>query len=178
MKSLFYGMLFMLSVASATLGESLKGCVYLIEEKTNDASTPAECLMKNIRTYVKAGWKPSKSLSWNQVDGTQQTQTFSLSRNPTRMVRQMLCIRDSVLPFVLIYQGKVKAPFSGKFRFVGTGDDVLLVRWNRKLVLEGGYMLPTVGIQSVSRSESDCCPQTGGARVRHHESARRLLLEC
>ena len=37
------------------------------------------------------------------------------------------------------YKGAVKPPQNGKFRFVGSGDDFLLVRWDRKVVLDSGY---------------------------------------
>ncbi len=45
--------------------------------------------------------------------------------------------------WVAVYRGKVKAPKSGKFRFVGTGDDLLCVRFNRKMVLEAGWAIPS-----------------------------------
>lgn len=45
--------------------------------------------------------------------------------------------------WVAIYRGKVRAPKSGKFRFVGTGDECVAVRFNRKTVLEAGYRLPS-----------------------------------
>ncbi len=45
--------------------------------------------------------------------------------------------------WVVVYRGKVRAPKSGKFRFVGTGDDLLCVRFNRKMVLEAGYAIPS-----------------------------------
>ncbi len=45
--------------------------------------------------------------------------------------------------WVVVYRGKVRAPKSGKFRFVGTGDDLLCVRFNRKQVLEAGYAIPS-----------------------------------
>ncbi len=155
-------MLFMLSVASMSLGESLKGTAYIIEEKNNAPSSSTVRLMEGVRNYVKTGWKPSKSLSWTKVNDTLSAQTFSVPRTQTRTMRQKLGVSDFGSPLVLIYRGKVKAPFSGKFRFIGTGDDVLLVRWNSKLVLEGGLMLPTVGIQSVSNSESDVVRKQAG----------------
>jgi hypothetical protein len=43
------------------------------------------------------------------------------------------------------YKGKVKCPQTGKFRFVGSGDDILVVRWNRKIALDSGYYQPVVG---------------------------------
>ena len=41
--------------------------------------------------------------------------------------------------WVCIYSGNVVAPFTGKFRFVGFGDDVLIVRFNKKIVFEYGW---------------------------------------
>ncbi len=46
--------------------------------------------------------------------------------------------------WVAVYRGKVKAPKSGKFRFVGTGDDLICVRFNRKTVLEAGWCIPSL----------------------------------
>lgn len=41
----------------------------------------------------------------------------------------------------VVYRGKVRAPKTGKFRFIGTGDDYIGVRFNRQMVLEGGYRM-------------------------------------
>lgn len=45
--------------------------------------------------------------------------------------------------WLVVYRGKVVAPKSGKFRFVGTGDDFMAVRFNKKTVLDAGYRMPT-----------------------------------
>ena len=45
--------------------------------------------------------------------------------------------------WLAVYRGKVVAPKTGKFRFIGTGDDFFAVRFNRKTVLEAGYRAPT-----------------------------------
>ncbi len=47
--------------------------------------------------------------------------------------------------WVCIYSGNVVAPFSGKFRFVGFGDDVLIVRFNKKIVFEYGWYSYSLG---------------------------------
>ncbi len=47
------------------------------------------------------------------------------------------------------YRGAVKAPQTGKFRFVGSGDDFLTVRWNRKVALDSGYQQFLVGGENV-----------------------------
>ncbi len=46
--------------------------------------------------------------------------------------------------FMVVYRGKVRAPKSGKFRFVGAGDDMICVRFNRKTVLEAGWAIPSM----------------------------------
>ena len=46
--------------------------------------------------------------------------------------------------WLAVYRGNVRAPKTGKFRFIGTGDDFLAVRFNRKTVLDAGYRLPTL----------------------------------
>lgn len=45
--------------------------------------------------------------------------------------------------WVAVYRGKVRAPKSGKFRFIGAADECIAVRFNRKMVLEAGYRLPS-----------------------------------
>lgn len=46
--------------------------------------------------------------------------------------------------WVAVYRGKVRAPKSGTFRFIGTGDDTLAVRFNNEMVLEAGYLVPSI----------------------------------
>ena len=46
--------------------------------------------------------------------------------------------------WVCVYRGRVRAPKSGKFRFIGTGDDYLGVRFNNEVVLQAGYLIPSL----------------------------------
>ena len=43
-----------------------------------------------------------------------------------------------------VFKGRVTAPKTMKFRFVGSADDTLIVRFGGKVVLESGYVLPSV----------------------------------
>ena len=47
--------------------------------------------------------------------------------------------------WVCIYSGYVVAPFSGFFRFVGFGDDFLVVRFNQEIVFDYGRISATLG---------------------------------
>ena len=44
-----------------------------------------------------------------------------------------------------IYSGSVVAPFSGKFRFVGFCDDILLIRFDKRIVFDYGWYSATLG---------------------------------
>jgi hypothetical protein len=48
--------------------------------------------------------------------------------------------------WMVLYQGEIIAPKTFKFRFVGAGDDVLVVRFNKKNVFDHGYTLGTAGL--------------------------------
>jgi hypothetical protein len=52
--------------------------------------------------------------------------------------------------WLIHYKDVVKAPFSGKFRFVGLANDNMSVRWNGKVVLDTGYYLLTQGTENFS----------------------------
>lgn len=56
--------------------------------------------------------------------------------------------------WVVLYRGVVTAPESGYFRFVGMGDDVLMVRFNNKLVLESGWSIPTRNNMTLGTSKN------------------------
>ncbi|MES2659299.1 MAG: hypothetical protein V4689_11835 [Verrucomicrobiota bacterium] len=47
--------------------------------------------------------------------------------------------------WVVVYRGAVKAPKSGKFRFVGESDDLLVVHFNDRPVFDYGYTLAGTG---------------------------------
>ncbi len=49
------------------------------------------------------------------------------------------------------YRGMVKVPRSGQFRFVGSGDDWLVVRFNGRVALDSGYQQHLVGQENVYR---------------------------
>ncbi len=47
--------------------------------------------------------------------------------------------------WVCIYSGNVIAPFTGKFRFIGSCDDIIVVRFNKEIVLDYGWHSATLG---------------------------------
>jgi hypothetical protein len=65
-----------------------------------------------------------------KIDADQGPRAFNLSRVQPKM-------------WVIHYKGSVVPPESGTYRFVGMGDDVLVVRFNGQVVLDCGPNLPS-----------------------------------
>jgi len=55
--------------------------------------------------------------------------------------------------WLIVYRGNVIAPKTGKFRFVGTSDDTLVVRFNRQNVFDHGFYKGTTGLRRSGREE-------------------------
>jgi hypothetical protein len=55
--------------------------------------------------------------------------------------------------WIVVYRGAVQAPRTGKFRFVGAGDDMLVVRFNSRPVFDFGYTLSSTGTHMNGRGD-------------------------
>ena len=73
--------------------------------------------------------------------------SFYIGDTSSKTAPQMFGYPNDVKPncWICIYSGYVVAPFSGKFRFVGFGDDFLVVRFNRSIVFDYGRISATLG---------------------------------
>ncbi len=54
--------------------------------------------------------------------------------------------------WIVVYRGAVQAPRSGRYRFVGACDDVMVVRFNNRAVFDYGYTIAGVGATNYGRS--------------------------
>jgi hypothetical protein len=63
--------------------------------------------------------------------------------------------------WLVVYRGYVVAPNTGTFRFIGTGDDFLAVRFKKKTVLDAGYRLPTMWEKKNPRKAWVSCSGNG-----------------
>jgi hypothetical protein len=70
------------------------------------------------------------------------------------------------------YKGTVKVPQTGKVRFVGSGDDLLVIRWGRKVALDSGFYQPVVGASNIYKDfDGIKCDET-------HRSTTGRPLRC
>jgi hypothetical protein len=94
-----------------------------------------------VRDFFQSGWSPAKfSKYYKAPEPLIAGQLFIPSRS-ANAAPEAYGVEKEVKPsrWVVHYKGVVEVPQSMPFRFVGTGDDWLLVRWDRKIALDDGY---------------------------------------
>ena len=102
-----------------------------------------------LSNFVKQGWN-ERSLS-NYYQAPQklyQTRIAMPSMAAEAAPKAFNCEKEVTgSRWVVIYRGVVRPPKSGKFRFVGAGDDVLVVRFNGQNIFDYGYESATANIK-------------------------------
>ena len=94
-----------------------------------------------VRDFLESGWSPGKlSKFFKSPDMLVSGQLFITGRSANDAPKAFE-VEKLMKPsrWVVHYRCYVEAPSSMPFRFVGSGDDFLIVRWNRKIALDDGY---------------------------------------
>ncbi len=133
-------------------GSSLVGTFYDLKLTKNGAPTgitPSDiakisCIYAD---FFKRGWRERDLEKYYRSPQQLYASNFFLPVCHPQYAPIAFRCSDKVKPsaWAVIYRGSVRAPKSGTFRFIGAGDDVLAVRFNRKTVLETGYVIPSDG---------------------------------
>lgn len=102
-----------------------------------------------IRDFVNKGWKET-SLSREYFQAPQklyQTKIYIPLMQAEGAPAAFNCEKD-VQPsrWIIVYRGSVTPPKTGRYRFVGAGDDVLVVRFNNRHVFDHGFYGGTTGL--------------------------------
>ncbi|MBP5586405.1 MAG: hypothetical protein J6Y92_08650 [Lentisphaeria bacterium] len=114
--------------------------------------------LKVVQSFVNGTWQKS-----NEINGRVNYSALNAYYSPTNKVwissfyigdtssitaPQAFGCPEDVKPncWICIYSGYIVAPFSGQFRFVGFGDDFLVVRINRDIVFDYGRISATLGV--------------------------------
>lgn len=137
-------------------GNALVGVLYDLKQDAERKATnvTTEETPKIIRDFISQGWK-EESLKGKFFKAPQKLSQTKIYIPPIRAdaaPAAFQCEKD-VAPsrWMVIYKGTVTPPRSGTYRFVGAGDDVLVVRFNRQNVLDHGWVSGTSGM-SISRN--------------------------
>lgn len=130
-------------------GPGLEGTFYDFKQTQPGRETditPAE-VAELLCDFVRKGWNQKQFRRYYQSPTKLYSPLFLIPRMPaTAAPAAFKCeqrVKDS--RWCVIYRGTVKAPLSGTFRFVGAGDDALVVRFNGKTVFDYGWYQLTLG---------------------------------
>lgn len=135
-------------MAEASLG-GLPGTFYDLKQ-TKDLK-PTEMTDAEFRTKLKEivqrGLKDRDLAKFYKAPSPLYQTKFMIPRMSAEGAPAAFQVEKFVPPrrWLVIYRGAVKAPKSGHFRLVGAGDDVLLVRFNNRLMFDYGYTLAATG---------------------------------
>ena len=124
-------------------GSTLEGVFYDLKQTTSGAPTGVgnQGALDIVRDFVRADWNKSVLSKYFQAPTKLYTSCFYMPLCKAEEAPHAYKVEDKVQAtrWCAIYRGKVKAPKSGRFRFVGLGDDAIAVRFNNKLVLDYGW---------------------------------------
>ena len=117
-------------------------------DKRKPTNITNEETQKVIQEFVNRGWKES-SLSREYFQAPQklyQTKIYIPLMQAEGAPAAFNCEKE-VQPsrWIIVYRGTVTPPKTGKYRFVGAGDDVLVVRFNNRHVFDHGFYGGTTG---------------------------------
>jgi hypothetical protein len=94
-----------------------------------------------VKRFVSGGFQPSTVENFFQSPSPIYTQQVFVPGIMAADGPKAFGLEKQVQPsrWVVVYRGKVRAPDTGTYRFVGWADDVLVVRFNRNIVLDGSF---------------------------------------
>lgn len=98
-----------------------------------------------LNNFIKHDWDEKELANYYQApQKLYQTKVF-MPRMDAKEAPQAFNCAGEVEPsrWVVIYRGIVRPPKTGKYRFVGMGDDALVVRFNGKTIFDYGWDLPS-----------------------------------
>ena len=155
---------------------TLTGRFYDLKQPVREGAKPLhrEAVVEFIKNFMDADWDRSMLRQYYSPKVKLEAPYFYLPRCKAAYAPYAFnCNSGSQtrkvepLDWVVHYSGTVIAPESGNFRFVGMGDDAIVVRFDNKVVLEAGWSIPsrnnmTLGI---SRKYQDEITSPSGGRA-------------
>jgi hypothetical protein len=99
-----------------------------------------------VREFVERGWSPSSFSRYYKAPDALVAGQLYIPTVEAQAAPKAYGVEKRVKEsrWVVHYKATVEIPSDLPFRFVGSGDDWLIVRWNRKVALDDGYESFTV----------------------------------
>jgi hypothetical protein len=102
-----------------------------------------------LHDFVKRGWNERDFAKYYQApQKLYQTKIFMPSMEANEAPKAFNCDKEvQGSRWAVVYRGAVRPPKTGKYRFVGAGDDVLAIRFAGKMVFDYGYESASANIK-------------------------------
>ena len=113
-----------------------------------------DAYVRELHEFIRARWSESRLRKFYRAPEQLVATQFFIPRRSANSAPEAYGVAGQVKPsrWVAHYKGRVRAPVTGKFRFVGFGDDLLVVRWESKTALDAGYDAPSVDAVTVTHN--------------------------
>ncbi|WP_269538943.1 hypothetical protein [Cerasicoccus fimbriatus] len=94
-----------------------------------------------VRRYATGSWPMGQLKRFYQADRKLYASTLLIPHRMADQAPAAFGVAEEVQPsqWLAHYEGQITPPFSGKLRFWGFADDVLIVRVNGRIVLDGSF---------------------------------------
>ncbi len=108
-----------------------------------------------LNEFVRARWSEGRLRRFFRAPEQLSATQFFIPERSANEAPKAYGVEGVAKPsrWVAHYKGRVKAPVTGKFRFVGFGDDLMVVRWESKVALDAGYDAPSVDAVTVVHAD-------------------------
>ncbi len=125
-------------------GAGLVGTFYDLKQKRDRTSSgvTSDSYIGIVRGWVDGGLQKGALDDYFRAPNQLSALQFMIPIMPADEAPKAYGVEKEVKPaqWVAHYKGKVSPPKSGTYYFVGAADDVLIVRFNGKLVLDGSWV--------------------------------------
>lgn len=121
-------------------GSDLEGIFYDLKQDRRGKRTFPK-YYDVVSDFVEGSWSKNVLKKYYAADRKLFASTFLIPHRRANEAPGAFQVADEVEPaqWLAHYKGQLVAPKSGKFRFWGFADDVLFVRINKKVVLDGSF---------------------------------------
>ncbi|MBN2163628.1 MAG: hypothetical protein JXR25_11785 [Pontiellaceae bacterium] len=109
-----------------------------IGQMVKDKQRPSGEMCKLIRGFVGSGFNEARLKDYFKAPKLKYATAFMMPQMDANAAPKAFSVEDQVQPsyWICHYKGKIAAPETGRYRFTGLGDDILMVRVGRRLVLD------------------------------------------
>lgn len=124
-------------------GSELVGTFYDLKQKPSRMPVTMDDARyaATLREFLESNWDEKILGEFFQAPGKKFATAFMMPNMPAKTAPENFGVADVVEPkhWVIHYKGEFSAPETGRYRFVGMADDVLVVRVDREVVLDGSF---------------------------------------